>query len=65
MAIYTSYFGNYRNFPAGCVTVSIAQFPPKGWHGLELKSCAPPKEKLMMYKNNEIDEKVFEWWYLI
>ena len=63
--IYTSYFSNYKQFPAGSVVVSIAQFAPKGWKGLELRSLAPPKEKLMMYKNHEIDEKVFEWWYLI
>ena len=64
MAIYTSYFGNYRNFPANCVAVSITQFPPKGWKGLEIKSVAPSTDKLMRYKNHEIDETIFGYQYL-
>ena len=64
MAIYTSYFGNYRNFPANSVAVSITQFPPKGWKGLEIKSVAPTADKLMRYKNHEIDETIFSYQYL-
>ncbi len=62
--IYTSYFGNYRNFPANSIAVSITRFPPKNWKGLELKSVAPTADKLMKLKNNEIDETVFGWQYL-
>lgn len=64
MAIYTSYFGNYRNFPANCVAISITQFPPKGWKGLELKSLAPSVEKLMEFKYKEIDEFMFSQHFL-
>ena len=64
MAIYTSYFGNYRNFPANSITVNITQFPPKGWKGLEIKSVAPTVDKLMKYKNHEIDSTIFSYQYL-
>lgn len=64
MAIYTSYFGNYRNFPANSVAVSITQFPPKGWKGLELKSLAPSVEKLIEFKHKEIDEFMFSQHFL-
>ena len=63
--IYTSYFGNYRNFPANCIAVSITQFPPKNWKGLEIKSVAPTADKLMQYKNNEIDEFIFSQRYIL
>lgn len=65
MAIYTSYFGNYRNFPTNSVTVSITRFPPKGWKGLEIQSVAPTADKLMKFKNHEIDENIFSWQYLM
>ena len=64
MAIYTSYFGNYRNFPEGSVTVSITRFPPKNWKGLQLQSLAPTADKLQKLKNKEIDETVFSYQYL-
>lgn len=65
MAIYTSYFGNYRNFPANCVAISITQFPPRAWKGLEIKSVAPTADKLMRFKQKEIDENIFTWQYLM
>ena len=61
--IYTSYFGNYKNFPEG-VAVSITQYPPRGWNGLELRSLAPSAELLQKFKNKEIDEQVFSWKYI-
>ena len=65
MAIYTSYFGNYRNFPANCVAISITRFPPKNWKGLEIQSVAPTADKLMKFKNKEIDETIFTYQYLM
>lgn len=48
--IFTSYFANVRNLPVNCCPISIAQFPPKGWSGLEYKKLAPPAHVLMMSK---------------
>ena len=62
--IYTSYFGNYKNFPTNCVAISITQYPPKGWKGLELRSLAPSVQLLNDYKQKAIDEYVFELRYL-
>lgn len=44
--IYTSYFGNWKNFPIGAYVVSITRFPPKNWSGLEMKNLAPSEELL-------------------
>ena len=64
MMIYTSYFGNWRNFPEGSVAISITQFPPKTWKGLELRSLAPSEQTLRQFKNKEIDETIFAYQYL-
>lgn len=64
MAIYTSYFSNYRNFPTNHIVVSITQFSPRGWKSLELKSLAPAVNLLTQYKNKEIDEFTFSAKYL-
>lgn len=58
--IYTSYFANWRNFPAGAEQVSIALFPPKGFKGTQLISLAPRVELLNAYKKKQIDEETFE-----
>lgn len=44
--IYTSYFGNWKNFPSNTYVVSITRFPPKNWNGLEMKNLAPSEELL-------------------
>ena len=62
--IWTSYFGNYKQFPSGAYVVSITRFPPKNWNRLEMKSLAPSEELLKQYKSNQIDEKIFKWKYL-
>ena len=62
--IYTSYFGNYRNFPEGSLIVSVTRFPPKNWDGLELRSLAPSADLLQKWKNKQVDEKMFELLYL-
>ena len=64
MAIYTSFFSNWRNFPEGSLEISITRFPPKNWTGLELRSLAPSAELLKMYKNKEIDEYMFAQKYI-
>lgn len=61
MKIYTSYFGNYKNFPKDVVPIGITRFPPKGM--LNLYECAPSERLLKKYKNKEIDEFVFAVYY--
>ena len=51
MKIYTSYFGNRRNF-GDLVPISIALYPPAGYLGKELKALAPTG-KILRYKDNE------------
>ncbi|WP_292473800.1 DUF488 family protein [Methanosphaera sp.] len=63
--IYTSYFANWHNFPEGSIIVSITRFAPKGWNGLELRSCAPSEGLLRDYKNGNIDEYIFEQRYIM
>ena len=62
--VYTSYFANWRNFPANSIAVSITRFPPKNWTGLEIKSLAPSEKLLRQFKNGDIDKKVFAWQYI-
>ena len=61
MRIYTSYFGNYKNFPKETLTVGITRFPPKGI--LNFYECAPSESLLKKYKNKDIDEFTFSVYY--
>ena len=63
--IYTSYFSNWRNFPEDSIVISITQYAPKGWKGLELRSCAPSEGLLHDWKNGSIDEYIFKQRYLM
>lgn len=44
--IWTSYFGNWKNFSPDAYAISVSRFPPKNWNGLEMKSLAPSEELL-------------------
>ena len=58
MKIYTSYFGNYKNFPDNVKVIQIARMPVKNGsaHWIEL---APSEKLLKAYKNNQIDKYVY------
>ena len=53
MKIYTSYFGNYRNF-GELIPLSIALYSPKGFTGHTLKVLAPNREILQC--KNDVEE---------
>ena len=61
--IYTSYFGNWRNFPEGSLEIAVTRFPPKGVV-LNLRALAPSEDLLRQWKNKEIDEFVFKHKYI-
>lgn len=58
--IYTSYFAKIRKMPGNVVPVSISQWPPKWYNGLQCKALAPTKDILMEYKDSNEDDKVKE-----
>ena len=51
--IYTSYFGKARVLPEDLPKISIAQFPPKGWTGLEYKNLAPDEYMIHMAQTGQ------------
>ena len=57
MAIYTSYFANWRKFPEGAYTLGITRHPPKNvqnWTAL-----SPSDELLRAYKAGRISEHIY------
>ena len=62
--IYTSYFGNWRNFPKNSLVAAITRYPPKSWTKLTLEFLAPSVSLLNEYKNHQIDEFMFKVHYL-
>ena len=59
MKIYTSYFGNYRNF-GDKIPISIALYPPKGFYFRgELKALAPTNKILECKNNQEVYTNLF------
>ena len=61
--IYTSYFGNYKNFPEGSLVIGVVRHPPNE-SVLNFEQLAPSVELLRQYKNKQIDEFVFKIVYL-
>jgi len=53
--IYTSYFGNWRKFPEGFKTLSIALYPPPGF-GSVIEELMPTVSLLSRAKAKEINE---------
>ena len=49
--IYTSYFGNSRNFPENFTTIAICAKSPEGYNGLEYKALAPSYNTFKKYKD--------------
>jgi len=56
--IFTSYFAKTKKFPDNFIPISVSQWPPKGYKGLECKILAPTKEILLSYKNNNESEEI-------
>lgn len=50
--LYTSYFGQMKNFPSSFVPVAICAKPPIWFHGAHYKGVAPSYGCLMDYKDN-------------
>lgn len=50
--IYTTYFAKLKKLPSHIVPVSISQYPPEGYSGLEYKNLAPDKTILLDYKRD-------------
>lgn len=54
--LYTSYFGQLRNFPTSFIPIAICAKPPIGYSGLSYKKPAPSYQCLMDYKaNHDVD----------
>lgn len=62
--IFTSYFAKTKKFPENFIPVSISQWPPKDYNGLECKALAPTKEILLTYKESNEDDKIKEEKYI-
>jgi len=62
--IFTSYYGNWRKFPAGFTLVSISQACPPGVACLKAPLLAPSKSLLADYKGGKVDEGEYEDRYL-
>lgn len=62
MAIYTSYFANWRHFPEGAYVLGITRHPPKGMNNWILLS--PSDILLKDYKANKISEHTYTKRYL-
>lgn len=64
MKIYTSYFGNWRNFPKDAKVLGITRFPAAGLRFPNEKLLAPSEDLLLKFKNGELDEKLFVVYYI-
>lgn len=62
--IFTSYFAKTKKFPDNFIPVSISQWPPKGYEGLQCKELAPTKEILTSYKESDKPEHIKEERYI-
>jgi len=63
--IYTGYFARDKEYrERGYTTISISQFPPKYYQGLEWKTVAPSAWLLQKFKNHEIDHIEYEAIYI-
>ena len=62
--IYTSYFGNWRNFPDGKDLVSIANYSPRGFSGREYSDLFPDQYLVSDFKNGIISEEDFAKAYI-
>lgn len=51
--LYTSYFGNLRNLPCDCVTISICGKAPDWYTGLQYKKLAPKWNFFKIWKQTK------------
>lgn len=59
MKIYTSYFGNWRNFPPDALVLGVTRYPFKELPFPNEQKLAPSEELLLEFKNGNLDEKSF------
>jgi len=64
MNIYTSYFGFLKKIPREILPVSIARFPPRWFHGGEMKNLAPGEKLLWKAKQGKISEEEYTRQYM-
>lgn len=58
--IYTSYFGQMKNFPINFEPICIARWKPKWYSGKVLLSLAPSDRLLRWWKSSKQDEAAQE-----
>lgn len=63
MAIYTSYFANWRKFPEGAFVLGVTRHPPKGTTN-NWALLSPSDILLRDYKANKISEHIYTRRYL-
>ena len=62
MAIYTSYFGNYRNFPKEAIVIGVTRKPLKGVKNWLI--LAPSEKIFSEFKTGKITEHAYKNQYL-
>jgi hypothetical protein len=67
--IYTSYFGNWRNFPPELIKVAISNSVPPGFtiseNCIQNTFLAPSKEIIRDYKLRKINEFIYTYRYYL
>ena len=58
MLMFTGYFANEHKY-AGMRHVSIALYPPRGWHGEQCKCLMPSPVLLNNYKNGRCSKEEY------
>lgn len=64
--IYTSYFGQLKNFPNNFEPICIARWKPKWYNGKVLLALAPPEQLLRWWRasdKNEASRERYVRWY--
>lgn len=62
--LYTSYFGNHREFPKGRTCISIARYTPGYSDSISCTQLAPNPEHLARWKSNGMSTCEFAHLYL-
>lgn len=61
--IWTSYWGGHAKWPTDAIPIGITRYKPHFFYGINLESLAPSENLLWKWKNNQIDEYMFERLY--
>lgn len=59
MKVYTSYFGNWRKFPADAMILGITRYPFKGLKFPNEKLLAPGEGLIADFKAGRINDNIF------